>query len=82
MSGYRVLAPTGYNTKHDTLVTGIRHDTLLKMNLRYVLFWDIVQRNNESRTLYMYFSPTGRYTAQHSLRYKEMHICWGPSTDN
>jgi hypothetical protein len=75
-SGYRVLAQTGYNIKYDTLVTGIRHDTLLKIHLRYVLFWDTVQRNNDSRTLYKYFSPTGRHIAQ-----TDAHML-GPSTDN
>jgi hypothetical protein len=80
MSGCRVLAPTGYNIKHDKLVLNIHHDTLLKMNLRYVLFWDIVQHNNENRTLYKYFSPTGRYTAQPTIQ-TDAHVL-GPSTDN
>lgn len=50
------------------------HNTLLKNNLRYVLFWDIMQHIMKTE-LYISISALHDDTQQ-SLRYKQMHMCW------
>ena len=65
MSGCWVLAPTGYNIKYDKMVLQTHHNTLLKKNLRCVLFWDIMQRIMKIK-LYVSVSALHDDT-QHSL---------------
>jgi len=48
--------------------------TLLKKNLRYVLFWVIMQRILKTE---LCVSISALHDdIQQSLRYKQMHMCW------
>ena len=56
------------------MVLKTHHVTVLKKNLRYVLFWVIMQRIMKTE-LYVSISALHDDTQQ-SLRYKQMHMCW------